>query len=35
MLLTEGMTLVGACPATGDRIFAAESDSVSKTVLRS
>ena len=27
--------LVGACLATGDRIFATESDSVSKTVLRS
>ena len=29
------MNLVGACLATGDRIFATGSDSVSKTVLRS
>ena len=28
-------TLVGACPVTGDRIFATGSDSVSKIVSRS
>ena len=30
-----GGSLVGACLATGDRIFATGSDSVSKTALRS
>ena len=34
-LAVPGMDLVGACPATGDRIFATGSDGVSKFVLRS